>query len=130
MTAENERRRVEGPGDLQCFNEAAADDRGKRPAASTRARICSGFNEAAADDRGKLQPGKICRVQPGASMRPRPMTAENQRGRAAVPRSGSRFNEAAADDRGKPPLLPRAHTRQPASMRPRPMTAENGNGTA
>ena len=36
-----------------------------------------------------------------ASMRPRPMTAENERRRRRVSEDQSRFNEAAADDRGK-----------------------------
>ena len=39
----------------------------------------------------------------GASMRPRPMTAENlQTFRHLSPPCCCRFNEAAADDRGKP----------------------------
>ena len=38
----------------------------------------------------------------GASMRPRPMTAENRGGRKSRTTWKSRFNEAAADDRGKP----------------------------
>ena len=37
-----------------------------------------------------------------ASMRPRPMTAENRVPDAGRPDKGRRFNEAAADDRGKP----------------------------
>ena len=37
----------------------------------------SGFNEAAADDRGKLPAGVGGAGVPWASMRPRPMTAEN-----------------------------------------------------
>ena len=38
---------------------------------------------------------------PFASMRPRPMTAENGRGRGPGPPAPAGFNEAAADDRGK-----------------------------
>ena len=36
-----------------------------------------------------------------ASMRPRPMTAENGPGCTPAPAGRRRFNEAAADDRGK-----------------------------
>ena len=39
-----------------------------------------------------------------ASMRPRPMTAENGRRRRAARSAPPSFNEAAADDRGKPPI--------------------------
>ena len=41
-----------------------------------------------------------------ASMRPRPMTAENKRRTSRSWRTtASRFNEAAADDRGKRPMF-------------------------
>ena len=61
-----------------------------------------------------------------ASMRPRPMTAENTRRFGRRPRRPSSFNEAAADDRGKPTKAAAAGVAtQTASMRPRPMTAEN-----
>ena len=61
-----------------------------------------------------------------ASMRPRPMTAENGRidSRTAAGHCG--FNEAAADDRGKLDQAARRIELRAASMRPRPMTAENG----
>ena len=65
----------------------------------------SRFNEAAADDRGKRQGRALGVVDRDASMRPRPMTAENPLGHVL-----SR-DEAAA------------------SMRPRPMTAENERPT-
>ena len=97
------------------------------PVGVTQRRARSGFNEAAADDRGKhveirgrateirfasMRPRPMTAENPlperppcahvAASMRPRPMTAENA---AAGRRPGHlrrRFNEAAADDRGKP----------------------------
>ena len=85
-----------------CFNEAAADDRGKRRRASREsARSARGFNEAAADDRGKLGGRRLGAPRRAASMRPRPMTAENARRRPPGTRRRRRFNEAAADDRGK-----------------------------
>ena len=102
MTAENlssSRRRKRGCG---CFNEAAADDRGKPPGA----------------------PPKPCGAIL-ASMRPRPMTAENERSRIVVeaersasmrPRPMTAENAARSDHRPR---------RRVASMRPRPMTAEN-----
>ena len=43
----------------------------------------------------------VAHVAEQASMRPRPMTAENPRIAPATPPQASRFNEAAADDRGK-----------------------------
>ena len=102
MTAENLAGRGAGSAGAACFNEAAADDRGKRPPA------------AIPDDRAH------------ASMRPRPMTAENEleavkgdrRALASMrPRPMTAENDA-------PPPTERRRTR--ASMRPRPMTAENG----
>ena len=80
----------------------AENDRSPDRLATTR----HSFNEAAADDRGK--PVLIVDTNHPivASMRPRPMTAENP-----------------VSDGGKHPILP-------ASMRPRPMTAENGVGGA
>ena len=53
MTAEN-RPTTAAPSAAGCFNEAAADDRGKLsdPRYLMAARE-QGFNEAAADDRGK-----------------------------------------------------------------------------
>ena len=101
MTAENAGRgRVLEAGGRR-FNEAAADDRGKRGSRRRAAPPAARFNEAAADDRGKPPDP------------PRPDVG---------PKS---FNEAAADDRGKRLVdqLPAAARR--ASMRPRPMTAEN-----
>ena len=63
-----------------------------------------------------------------ASMRPRPMTAENSAATVRMFCSACRFNEAAADDRGKLPVVGPAQRRiADASMRPRPMTAENVN---
>ena len=49
--------------------------------------------------------GEITRGDVRASMRPRPMTAENCTSAAAPPRRPGRFNEAAADDRGKLSLI-------------------------
>ena len=61
-----------------------------------------------------------------ASMRPRPMTAENTyRTRPEARLSGCCFNEAAADDRGKRTRRTDTRAGGAASMRPRPMTAEN-----
>ena len=60
------------------------------------------FNEAAARCRGKLQPDRsLDRVNPPASMRPRPDAAENVRGDRGDPFGRGRFNEAAARCRGK-----------------------------
>ena len=55
MTAENAlRRRLDDEEARPRFNEAAADDRGKRTVPSPGAdTFAAGFNEAAADDRGK-----------------------------------------------------------------------------
>ena len=63
----------------------------------------------------------------GASMRPRPMTAENGVAAGAGGGNAAGFNEAAADDRGKRDQTPKAQVLEVlrASMRPRPMTAEN-----
>ena len=47
-------------------------------------------------------PARPQRAQVPASMRPRPMTAENRRAPSPAARPSRRFNEAAADDRGKP----------------------------
>ena len=105
MTAENARRGMP-PGERRPgFNEAAADDRGKRQVAGSHPRVRPGFNEAAADDRGKRTPPIL-----------------HGQGRVW------RFNEAAADDRGKREGEAEGHARRDASMRPRPMTAENGQG--
>ena len=70
------------------FNEAAADDRGKHARARRRAPPVGGFNEAAADDRGKLLGAPATWAVAVASMRPRPMTAENWIVSCRVPRSG------------------------------------------
>ena len=102
MTAENSSpSRARGtPADR--FNEAAADDRGKRPRAGDHA-------------------GEVV----AASMRPRPMTAENVRA------EGGRTPDADASMRPRPMTAENglqievAANRLPASMRPRPMTAEN-----
>ena len=77
MAAENVRRPNETPGTSNCFNEAAANGRGKR---------------------GKGAPRSGPRA---ASMRPRRMAAENSRntGRGRPGEPG--FNEAAANGRGK-----------------------------
>ena len=53
MTAENRGSDFTCRGRGRGFNEAAADDRGKRPPRSTGCARPGGFNEAAADDRGK-----------------------------------------------------------------------------
>ena len=88
------------------FNEAAADDRGKPLVSHVRASL-----EAQASMRPRPMtaenPGTSNRgvVRASASMRPRPMTAENRDLPSDGRRSGSRFNEAAADDRGKPKSL-------------------------
>ena len=61
------------------------------------------FNEAAADDRGKPRAKGPAPIPPAlASMRPRPMTAENRTYRGVQRWDIDGFNEAAADDRGKP----------------------------
>ena len=108
------------------FNEAAADDRGKPASRCAPPWPRAGFNEAAADDRGK--PDRVdlgADRLDGASMRPRPMTAENRR----VLQLGGLG--AAASMRPRPmtaenPRATSATTRpRAASMRPRPMTAEN-----
>ena len=70
-----------------------------------------------------------------ASMRPRPDAAENLVVARAGVRKVGRFNEAAARCRGKQPRLNRRrHHRAQASMRPRPDAAENqdlrGDGAA
>ena len=83
MTAENRTRRASSARAARCFNEAAADDRGKPDSR-----------------RGTWAPTS------SASMRPRPMTAENRRAVCCWPSSPMGFNEAAADDRGKPPAAP------------------------
>ena len=102
MTAENAprprapRRRSSG------FNEAAADDRGKQGVMARDRLGDPRFNEAAADDRGKRRgEWTVPWLLRWASMRPRPMTAENILTALVSP------------------------TREMASMRPRPMTAEN-----
>ena len=60
------------------------------------------FNEAAANDRGKSRPVVLRgRGRVAASMRPRPMTAENAAALRSVPGRHQGFNEAAANDRGK-----------------------------
>ena len=53
MTAENARRPRPARRRAPRFNEAAADDRGKRAARRPALRPAGRFNEAAADDRGK-----------------------------------------------------------------------------
>ena len=82
MTAENRGSPASWSAPTNCFNEAAADDRGKRR------------------QRGRMVDRAV------ASMRPRPMTAEN-----GVRAAGSAV-------------------RAGASMRPRPMTAENAGAAA
>ena len=78
MTAENAGKARGRSALLACFNEAAADDRGKRRRGAVRTfGQAARFNEAAADDRGK------------------------QERRAYRHRLRIGFNEAAADDRGK-----------------------------
>ena len=158
MTAENGGRPRRVPWRSSCFNEAAADDRGKLRVVRAALLANRRFNEAAADDRGKLRLvvgvhdpdvdasmrprpmtaenkslAQFAAATPFASMRPRPMTAENSARGCPAGSFRGRFNEAAADDRGKrhaPHLVFRPRN---ASMRPRPMTAENppscANGT-
>ena len=102
MTAENIAEAPFGRFPLhKGFNEAAADDRGKRIRSCRLAAPRGGFNEAAADDRGKRGRRGAAHGVRSASMRPRPMTAENASGSASAAPSSPRFNEAAADDRGK-----------------------------
>ena len=127
MTAENRGPRRWTKTKWSCFNEAAADDRGKPPRSMPPFEGAESFNEAAADDRGKPA-GRLAGAlgEAGASMRPRPMTAENRARCSATSCRSPRFNEAAADDRGKPARrLHRPGRGGAASMRPRPMTAEN-----
>ena len=84
------------------FNEAAADDRGKRQCSHHPLLVTpESFNEAAADDRGKQRQDGGDGDGDDASMRPRPMTAENAGWRRMDGDRRRRFNEAAADDRGK-----------------------------
>ena len=87
---------------LPCFNEAAADDRGKR---------------------GRPRP-RFGSIQ--ASMRPRPMTAENVQTLEQVARRGRlasmRPRPMTAENREIASVPLDADL---ASMRPRPMTAEN-----
>ena len=53
MTAENPGRSGPNRRGADCFNEAAADDRGKPPTSCITRPSAACFNEAAADDRGK-----------------------------------------------------------------------------
>ena len=103
MTAENLGREGRAAGRNRSFNEAAADDRGKPAPTSGGVGAEKSFNEAAADDRGKPMANRAGKALASrASMRPRPMTAENHGcGRPCRPADRG-FNEAAADDRGKP----------------------------
>ena len=79
-----------------------------------------------AENFGRGRPAAAGRIL--ASMRPRPMTAENRVAGLMAAARGRRFNEAAADDRGKHRNRARHVERsQAASMRPRPMTAENAS---
>ena len=79
MTAENRCEAFARLTMAACFNEAAADDRGKQTRGAIHAAEMRRFNEAAADDRGKhtMHLQNRSRAQRRASMRPRPMTAEN-----------------------------------------------------
>ena len=103
MTAENSPAPSPAPAPSPRFNEAAADDRGKRGRRVGGSVRSACFNEAAADDRGKRRRDRVRRRRRRASMRPRPMTAENSRPGPHLRSAANRFNEAAADDRGKPP---------------------------
>ena len=78
MTAENRSAAASTRPARRSFNEAAADDRGKPYRRLVRRADAASFNEAAADDRGKPDDvAVIARAAAAASMRPRPMTAEN-----------------------------------------------------
>ena len=78
MTAENGGGRHGRCRPAARFNEAAADDRGKHPSRPRADSSAGRFNEAAADDRGKRRGrGRLEAERRAASMRPRPMTAEN-----------------------------------------------------
>ena len=118
------------------FNEAAAHGRGKLRGRSFFRSVLLSFNEAAAHGRGKLRGSSNSVIDPRASMRPRRMAAENERGEFPLnehlfasmrPRrmaaensyrsncsygSGPSFNEAAAHGRGKP--WPRSRRARPA----------------
>ena len=84
------------------FNEAAADDRGK-PARYVAVRILAA--------RASMRPRPMTAENADgdietaagatASMRPRPMTAENTVIDSRITGAARGFNEAAADDRGK-----------------------------
>ena len=87
------------------FNEAAADDRGKRrPGRRSWTRAVWRFNEAAADDRGKQL--NMLRSEETPNWAGFNEAAADDRGKPGHPPdgvpAGTRFNEAAADDRGKP----------------------------
>ena len=98
--------------------------------------VDAGFNEAAADDRGKPRAVGLAdgRHHGDASMRPRPMTAENLTHLRRPPLrllASMRPRPMTAENRD----FPTGGRPAPgASMRPRPMTAENherqGDGTA
>ena len=60
-----------------CFNEAAANGRGKRVGGGAPGGRSWRFNEAAANGRGKPDLRDKCLADAGASMRPRRMAAEN-----------------------------------------------------
>ena len=93
----------DGSGEAEpCFNEAAANGRGKRRRPRGLGSRPPSFNEAAANGRGKRRVYMIC-----ANAWPC-------------------FNEAAANGRGKRTCARRARVvRTRASMRPRRMAAEN-----
>ena len=151
MTAENRRSTRFGRTCAVCFNEAAADDRGKlarvaaarmngldasmRPRPMTAENMRSRHSTCStcfASMRPRPMTAEnghhihgVRRLPRRASMRPRPMTAENINQPRRENRVRRGFNEAAADDRGKQPGPVTGPRLQEASMRPRPMTAEN-----
>ena len=150
MAAENTRHtRLPGLPSC-CFNEAAANGRGKLrragrrrsplPHASMRPRRMAAENQpqldlpadpAAASMRPRRMAAENIGAIPGgtydisASMRPRRMAAENAPGGGVERTVRPCFNEAAANGRGKHMTAARSRPCMAASMRPRRMAAEN-----
>ena len=67
---------------MACFNEAPAEDGGKRLGRSDANRERAGFNEAPAEDGGKREAVRHFRAAIAASMRPPQKTGENSSGSA------------------------------------------------
>ena len=78
MAAENPGNRATSSPPRSCFNEAAANGRGKRYGYRLAVGEDRGFNEAAANGRGKRVQISYKGEAKLASMRPRRMAAENR----------------------------------------------------